>query len=141
MRELSSWNNPSISLLLMVLSLLSHCLFVCWFFYYCLGPLSARSDSRYKSFANQLLEFSADLILCYLVTSPGNCYCWQVFWISFLLNWSICSIVKGCWEWVGGRLGDSFWELGCYVVKGSLNETSVGSVYALTQEGEGKYVL
>ncbi|XP_040979572.1 cAMP-regulated phosphoprotein 19 isoform X2 [Aquila chrysaetos chrysaetos] len=28
--------------------------------------LSARNDSRYKSFANQLLEFSADLILCYL---------------------------------------------------------------------------
>ncbi|XP_010570131.1 PREDICTED: cAMP-regulated phosphoprotein 19 isoform X2 [Haliaeetus leucocephalus] len=50
------------------------------------GHLSARNDSRYKSFANQLLEFSADLILCYLVTSPGNCYCWQVFWISFLLS-------------------------------------------------------
>ncbi|XP_074737236.1 cAMP-regulated phosphoprotein 19 isoform X3 [Strix uralensis] len=31
-----------------------------------LRPLSARNDSKYKSFANQLLEFSADLILCYL---------------------------------------------------------------------------
>lgn len=58
---------------------------------FCLGPLSACSDSKYKSCANQLLEFSADLILCYLVTSPGNCRCWQVFYELSLVTRSIRS--------------------------------------------------
>lgn len=81
MLELCSWNNPGMSLLLMVLSLLSHH----WgFFYYCLGPSSTHNDCMYKSFTNQLVELSADLILCYLVTSLWNCYCCQVFGVIFV---------------------------------------------------------
>lgn len=36
-------------------------------------------------------EFSADVILCYLVTSPGSGYCWQVSGMSFLSQSSACA--------------------------------------------------
>lgn len=85
-------------------------------------PLSARSDSKSKSFTDQLLEFSADVILCYLVTSLGSGYCWQVSGMSFLSQSSACAL------WVmaagGGQVGDVVMTS---VVKDNPNEAS-GSV-------------
>lgn len=100
-----------------------------FFSYYCLGPFSTRNDSKYKSLANQLVEFSADLILYYLVTSLGNCYCWQVFWIIFVSE--VGTYTAALMAAGPGQVVDEVTPSGlrCCAVKGSLNETSLGSGY------------
>lgn len=121
MLGLCSCNNPGVSLLLVVLSLLSH---RCGFFNSCLGPFSTHKDSRYKSFTNHLVEFGADLILCCLVTSLGDCYCWQVFWIIFV-SW----FGRYEAELMAAGPGQVVYEVTPSELLCSLNEASLGSGY------------